>query len=66
MFLFIRNRENRKYSLGRIDYDNDGDLCLKADRCGEKIKIEHGDVIRIRASGNGHAIRNYVFIDDSD
>ncbi len=67
MFIFRRNRSNRRYTLGRVSLDKEGDPCLKADRYGEKIKIEHGDVIRVRTKGRGfNSIRDYLYIDESD
>ena len=64
-----RHRENRIYTVGDIDYNSDGVLCLRADGegHGELIEIQHGDAIRIRANGKGfNSIREYIFIDDSD
>ncbi len=67
MFLSSRNRNNRKHTFGRIDIDSDEEWCLRADGYGEKIKIQHGDAIRIKMNGRGeNSIRNYIFIDESD
>ncbi|MEK6825226.1 MAG: hypothetical protein AABY00_00390 [Nanoarchaeota archaeon] len=67
MFLFRRNRDNRSYTLGVIDFNQDGDPCLRADRYGEKIPLVHGDVIRIKIKGKGlNSIRDYVYLDESD
>lgn len=66
IFLSRRNRSIRRYTKGQIDLDNEGDFCLRAFRYNKKIKIEHGDTIRLKIAGRGLAIRDYVFIDDSD
>ena len=60
---------DRKYTAGRINYNSDGELCLRAGSSHEMIRIEHGDAIRIKATGKNHGsnmIRDYIFIDDSD
>ena len=66
-FLSMWNRGNRMYTTGEIDYNDSGELCLRADGDHELITIEHGDVLKLRINGKkGNRLRDYVFLDDSD
>ena len=67
MFFSRRNLGTRRYTIGKIDIDKEGDFCLRTNRYGTMVKIEHGDAIRLKIAGRGfNLIRNYIFIDDSD
>lgn len=60
------NRDNRVYSVGVIDYNSNGDLCLRADGEGhnELIEIINGDFIRLSRKGNGgNQVRDYFFVE---
>ncbi len=64
MFFSIKNRNNRPYSVGVIDYNSNGDLCLRADGEGhnELIEIINGDILKLRQKVNGKIqVRHYVF-----
>lgn len=67
IFLFKRNWGNRNYTLGRIDFNSDGEICLEVGMRGKLIRLQHRDTIRLFRNGKGfNSIRDYIFIDDSD